>query len=358
MTEVSADPAATVAVPGPDAATVAAVVIGRNEGERLRRCLASIARAGVPMVYVDSGSTDGSLDTAAAVGAKVVLLDTERPFTAARARNAGFAALRDVGLAPRYVQFVDGDCEVDPGWIATGIAFLDANPAVAVVCGRRRERFPEASLYNRLCDMEWDTPVGEAKACGGDAMMRRAALEAVGGYDPALIAGEEPELCLRLRRAGWTIWRLDCEMTQHDAAITRFGQWWRRTMRSGWTYAEGAVRWGQPPERYRRREARSVLLWGIVAPGLLLFLLIASLLLSQPWQLAALALAGLVAMTWPTMIWRVARFRQREHGDPWAHAMIYAAFTWIGKPAQAIGMARWAWTSLRGQHARLIEYKA
>ena len=49
---------------------------------------------------------------------------------------------------------------------------LANQPNLAIVCGRLRERFPEQSIYNRLCDMEWDTPVGETKACGGIAMMR------------------------------------------------------------------------------------------------------------------------------------------------------------------------------------------
>lgn len=339
---------------------VAAIVIGRNEGDRLVRCLESLIGRADPVIYVDSGSSDGSPRRAAALGVHVVMLDTATPFTAARARNAGLSALD--GAFPRvgadYVQFVDGDCEVVSGWIERAVAFLDANPGVAVVCGRRRERFPAASPYNRLCDMEWNTPVGQARACGGDALMRRVALTAAGGYDPSLIAGEEPELCLRLRRAGWAVWRLDGDMTLHDAAITRFGQWWRRTMRSGWTYAEGAVRWGEPPERYLRREARSVLVWGIAVPGLLLILLVASWVLPEPWRSAQLALAVAVTMAWPAMVWRIARFRQRERGDPWEHALLYAVFTMLGKPAQAIGMGRWAWTSLRGNRARLIEYKA
>ena len=198
---------------------IAAVAIGRNEGERLRRCLASMQGRVGRIVYVDSGSTDGSLDAAAAAGAQVVSLDLALPFTAARARNEGFALLGHE--APAYVQFVDGDCELQPGWLETASAFLDNHPDVAAVCGRRRERHPGQSLYNRLIDCEWDTPVGETRACGGDVLMRRDAFRAVGGFDPALIAGEEPELCVRLRAAGWRIWRLDAEMTLHDAAITR-----------------------------------------------------------------------------------------------------------------------------------------
>ena len=177
-------------------------------------------------------------------GAEVVALDTDRPFTAARARNAGIRALK-TGASPDFVQFIDGDCMLDPGWITAALDFLIGAPEVAVVCGRRRERFPENSIYNRLCDAEWNTPIGEARACGGDALMRWEALMAVDGYNPDLIAGEEPEMCLRMRRLGWKIWRLDAEMTLHDAAILRFGQFWKRARRGGYAYAQGAAMYGR-----------------------------------------------------------------------------------------------------------------
>ena len=202
--------------------SIGAIVIGRNEGARLIACLEALAGF-APLIYVDSGSRDGSVDAAQARGARVVELDMSLPFTAARARNAGLAVLpNDLEL----VQFLDGDCVVQEGWLDKAQAFLAQHPDVAVVCGRRREMYPDESVYNAMIDDEWDTPVGEALACGGDALVRVDALRAVEGYREDLIAGEEPELCLRLRQAGWRIWRLDAEMTAHDAQITRFGQWW------------------------------------------------------------------------------------------------------------------------------------
>ena len=182
-----------------------AVAIGRNEGQRLERCLDALLAQGLATVYVDSGSTDGSREAARRRGVEVVELDLSLPFTAARARNAGFERLLELHPAVEFVQFVDGDCELVPDWIERGLAALLAEPDLVAVCAQRKERFPEASPWNRLCDLEWDTPVGEAEACGGDALYRRSALEAVGGFDPRLIAGEEPELCFRLRRQGGTI---------------------------------------------------------------------------------------------------------------------------------------------------------
>src|SRR5882762_4098126 len=160
------------------------VVIGRNEGERLRACLASVTRLAGLVVYADSGSTDGSTETARNLGVVVVALDMSIPFTAGRARNEGFQRLCELAPELSYVQFVDGDCAVVDGWPEAAAEFLDAHPDVAGVCGRRRERYPERSIYNLLCDIEWNTPVGEAKACGGDVMMRVEALGAAKGFRP------------------------------------------------------------------------------------------------------------------------------------------------------------------------------
>lgn len=223
---------------------VDAVVIGRNEGARLVACLASLAGQVRHVVYVDSGSTDGSQQAAREAGAEVIELDMTQPFTAARARNAGLKALRSA--PPDFVQFIDGDCILREGWMPRAMAFLAENLRAAVVCGRRREQYPENSVYNTLIDAEWNTPVGESRACGGDALMRYQAVTAVRGFRDDLIAGEEPELCLRLRAQGWTVWRIEAEMTWHDAGITRFSQWWKRTERAGYAFTEGATRFHTP----------------------------------------------------------------------------------------------------------------
>lgn len=312
---------------------VDAVVIGRNEGERLLACLRSLQGQVRRVVYVDSGSTDGSQAAAASLGAEVVVLDAGEPFTAARARYAGLRAL--AADPPGFVQFVDGDCEVQPGWIATALAAFAERPRAVVVCGRRRERFAEASVYNRLADREWDTPIGPALACGGDALMRHAAVAAVGGYRADLIAGEEPELCLRLRRAGGEVWRIPAEMTLHDAAMTRFAQWWRRSRRAGHAFAEGAALHGAPPDRHWVAETRRALLWGAVLP---LAVVLAGLAHPAGW---------LLALFWPAQVARLAR----RGGLEWAF------FTVLGKFAEAQGALGYYLDRLRGRRRGLIEYK-
>ncbi|HWH80910.1 MAG TPA: glycosyltransferase [Burkholderiaceae bacterium] len=319
-----------------------AVVIGRNEGERLRRCLESV-RTSVPLVvYVDSGSSDGSAELAASLGAVVHALDMRRPFTAARARNEGVQRLAALAPTLEYIQFVDGDCEVAASWIGAAQAFLDAHADVAAVCGRRRERHPERSIYNRLCDIEWDTPIGAAKACGGDVLMRAEALRQATGYRDELIAGEEPELCVRLRAKGWRIWRLDAEMTLHDAAMTRFGQWWRRCQRAGFAYAEGVRLHGAPPERHWVRESRRAWLWGAILP--IAIALLAALAGPIAWVLLAI---------YPAQVARLALRSPRDAAARWARAFFLVA----GKFPEAQGQLK-AWLShVRQRRAALIEYK-
>ncbi|HTO70131.1 MAG TPA: glycosyltransferase [Myxococcota bacterium] len=323
---------------------VGVVVIGRNEGERLRRCLASLP-ADVPVIYVDSGSTDGSPDLATRAKASVVALDASAPFTAARGRNAGLEQLRAAHPELAFAQLVDGDCDLDRGWLAAALAVFAHEPKLAVVCGRRRERFPDASIYNQLCDLEWDTEVGLAESCGGDALVRIDALLGVGGFRASMIAGEEPELCFRLRAAGWQIRRIDAEMTLHDAALRRFGQWWKRQVRAGYAYALCWVLHGDSPERFRWRELRSIAVFGLVVP-------VSALVLGEIYAPLALAPLSLYAVLYRRV--RAARLRRTRNE---AHARLDALFCVVGKFAQLWGVARFLFARARGGREELIEYK-
>jgi GT2 family glycosyltransferase len=328
-----------------EGAKLGIVAIGRNEGERLRRCLESVVGKANTVVYVDSNSTDGSVAMAREMGAAVVELDLSIPFTAARARNEGLSKLMSLDPVCDLVQFVDGDCEIVAGWLDRAATELAGDEKLGVVCGRRRERHPDASPYNKLCDIEWDTPIGDARACGGDAMMRVAALKQVGGFDASVIAGEEPELCVRLRGAGWKIRRIDAEMTLHDAAMTRFGQWWKRMVRGGHAYAQGAAMHGAPPERHWVRETRRILFWGIALPLLILTL-------AWPTRGLSFLLLGGYFVLW----WRVLK-HAKPRGLSNADARLYARHMVIGKFAEAQGLIKY-WTSrLLGRRTKLIEYK-
>jgi len=318
------------------------VVIGRNEGERLSACLDALGSFGVPVVYADSASSDDSVARAIRAGATTVSLDPAWPMNAARGRREGFERLIRDHPATEFVQFLDGDCILQPGWIEQATTFLQQNPKVAATCGLRFERYPEASVYNRLCNDEWRTPVGVAEACGGDAMMRVSAYREVGGFRSDLMAGEEPELCARLRAAGWQIWRLDALMTEHDARILRLGQWLRRAMRSGYGYAQVWSATRDLPRRLYGRQMGSGLIWGLLFP---LALVAIGLVTRSPAVLLLIPMAFLVQTA------RIAAKRNAAHAFAWRRG----ALLMLSKPAEAIGVLRYI--AGRGRNES-IEYKS
>ncbi len=324
---------------------VGIIAIGRNEGERLRICLASARLVSQHVIYVDSGSTDGSPALAASLGAIVSDLDLSTPFTAARARNAGFSKLLELHPETEFVFFTDGDCEIVPSFIPLALAAINANADIAVVCGRRRERHPDASIYNRLCDIEWNTPIGEARSCGGDALMRTSAIKAAGGFDATVIAGEEPELCVRLRAQGHTILRIEAEMTLHDAAMTHLGQWWKRNVRAGHAYAQGAAMHGAPPEKHWVKEVRSNDFWGFTVPASAIVI--------------GLFTRGIGGMLFLSLAYGILGYKIHRRVMPTlrSYAGPYTFFIVLGKIPQALGQLRFRVTRSLGRRPRIIEYK-
>lgn len=318
-----------------------AVAIGRNEGDRLRKCIDSLGGAAA-IIYVDSGSTDGSVQWARSRGADVVELDCSIPFTAARARNAGLERMRHVAPDVPYVQFIDGDCEMIDAWPAHAIALLDARRDIAAVCGRLRERYPHRSVYNWLCEREWAGDAGEVRACGGIALMRAAVVVEVGAFREDLIAGEEPELCVRLRAAGWHIWRLDAAMALHDAAMTYFSQWWRRAMRGGYGFAQGADLHGDPPEYHYVWETRRAVLWGIVLPALLF--------------VAGIALAPWGFFAWAIYPAQVVRLSVRNSGSIRERTTL-ALFHVLARFPEGLGVVKFKLGGWLRRPSRIIEYK-
>lgn len=330
---------------------IGVIVIGRNEGERLRECLHSVAACS-RCVYVDSGSTDGSAELANSLGVDVVTLSTPPKFSAARARNAGARHLRQKYSGLHYLQMLDGDCVVEAGWLERARSHLGGHAGLAAVFGRRRERFPHASAYNRICDMEWAVQPGLVSSCGGDVMFRVAAFQEVNGFSEDLVAAEEPELCLRLRRRGWQIECINAPMTVHDVALHAFGSWWTRARRAGFAFTELLERYGAAADRdwiflVVRAAAWSLL---IISASLLL---LAGLLSGLMQLLAAGALLSLIlgvkvlliALRGPS----AARIGWRLQA---------AALLTISKLAQFQGICQYLVGRLRGRSSQLIEYKA
>ncbi len=316
---------------------VGVVVIGRNEGERLMLCLDSLERAGIDaarLVYVDSGSTDGSVDKVRGRGFDALVIDP--PYTAAKGRNAGFTHLTTKHADLLAIQFVDGDCEYFPAWIDVASDVLRTDPGIVAVTGVQHERRPEATVYNLLCDVEWTGVIGDMETFAGNVMVRVEALRKSGLYNPELIAGEDPELSIRVKKStGGRIVRIDEPICLHDVDMTRASQWWKRNVRSGHAYAQVSEMHGEAPLRFWKKEVRSNWIWGAAIP---------------------LAAPPLMGPAYGYLFWRIYRDARRRGLDARA-ARIYAFFTTVGKVPQALGQAKYLWNTLLGKKQAIIEYK-
>ncbi len=322
------------------------VVIGRNEGDRLIRSLDSIGKGVQEIVYVDSGSTDGSCEAARDRGVEVVNLDLSIPFTAARARNAGFERLREIHPDIEYVQFIDGDCEVVTGWLEAATEVLDTHSDVVAVCGWRRERYPERSVFNRICDVEWHIgEVGEIHAFGGDVMIRASALSAVGAYNPSVIAAEDDELAVRLRQKGGKILRIDQTSTLHDADMHHPAQWWNRAKRCGYAYSQVFSLHGAAPERKFVKEVRRTWLWGLLMP-------LGALMLApftQGWSL-------ILFLRYPFTALRTI-YRTHRRGFTWAESIPWGLSCSVSVFPEVLGAMKFHLNRLRDRQHEIIEYK-
>ncbi len=326
------------------------VVIGRNEGERLARCLASAISmrpwpGPMEMVYVDSGSSDGSPEAATAAGVRVIRLNSNHP-TAALGRNAGWRAAGNAD----FILFLDGDTLLDPDFPGAALAAMQANPDVAAVWGHRREINPAQSIYTRVFDLDWIYPPGNSAFCGGDVLMRRDVLESAGGYDEELIAGEEPELCRRMCAGGWRILHIDHAMTGHDLGMTSFRQYWMRSKRTGYALAKVSARFRHTQEPLWREESRNNLVRGF-------FWLLS--------PLASLPIAAALRSTWPIGLWLAglalaaarsawrARWKTRSL---WTLAL-YGVHSHLQQIPILLGQLRYWLDRYRGLRRGLIEYR-
>lgn len=341
-TGATAERSERMCVPDADASPqVGIVVIGRNEGYRLSKSLASALNASKLTIYVDSGSTDSSVTRARNLGIPVVELCRSRGFSAARARNEGARALLRICPSLEFIQFVDGDCELQPGWIAKAAALMLRSPAVGAVSGRRREVNGTASMYNRLCDWEWDVPLGSTDFIGGDTMVRVPAFLASGGYDERFIAGEEIDLSIRLRARAWVLWRQEQEMTLHDAKILRFSQWWQRQKRGGYAFGLLASEHGARPGVCGIGSTLRCIAWGGVLPATVLF--------GAAMDPAALGLL----LAYPINATRIALRQGGGRKTDWERGFLLS----IGKIPEALGLVKFALSRALRHTPGLIEYK-
>jgi glycosyltransferase involved in cell wall biosynthesis len=326
---------------------VSVVVIGRNEGERLRRCLRSVFAMSrdfaLEVIYVDSGSTDGSVAFAQAEGARTIALKPERP-SAALGRNAGWNAARG-----SIVLFLDGDTVLHPEFVSSSLPEF-SSPTIAVVWGHRREIHPEQSIFNRTLDLDWVYAPGLTQYCGGDALFRRAILARTNGFDPTLIAGEEPDLCRRITALGFDILHVDRPMTGHDLAITRWRQYWKRCTRAGHAYAEVSERFRNTQQPFWSGEAgRNRNRFFAIAAGLIAAVA-ASILLRSLLPIAAYLIFFVLFSV--RSAWK-ASWKSKDR----IALLMYGVHSHLQQIPIYFGQLQYKWSRRRGKRLILFEYK-
>lgn len=322
----------------------AIVVIARNEGDRLKACLASTKGQAKYVIYSDSGSTDGSAEHARSVGVEVTVI--ERPYNQPRGRNAGFRRLLELDPNLKYVFFMDGDCLLVPGFLERARQELENNPTLAAVCGRRLELKPHDTPYNTVVHLEWNTPVG-SRDCGGDVLMRVDVMKQVGGYQEGMVSGEDFEICHRMRKLGFETLRIEADMTKHDVALKSFKKWWWRHARGGYSFAHLTALNLDNPDWTKIKLIGSAMLWGLAVPF--------GAVVLAPVTLGA-SLSSYAAAN-GVLFYRIRKHRIKDlHDDP-SDASTYATYILIGKFAEVHGIAWFLWRYLRGEGITYFDYK-
>ncbi|MDY0018582.1 MAG: glycosyltransferase family A protein [Anaerolineae bacterium] len=281
------------------------VIIARNEAAHIERAIQSVL-AGVKawpqaeILLVDSASTDQTVEIARRYPISIVRLRPEQFRSAAAGRYLGMLYTRG-----EFILHLDGDMELEPGWLEQALPFLAAHPESAGVDGYYRNlhvRDGRVLSEERMCEGLSDRVSATRYFCGA-ALYRRSALEAVGGFNPYLISEEEPELSIRLRHAGFTLNRLPALLCTHYGPIENSWEYiFRRSRTNLW------AGYGQVPRYHlrsgllgtviRERSAYTLLyllgLLGVIGAGAL------ALFFRSWWPLAgvALALVGILVVFW------------------------------------------------------------
>jgi GT2 family glycosyltransferase len=319
-------------------AKVGFVVIGRNEGQRLELCLKSLPIGSHPVVYVDSNSYDDSVYIAKTLSVDVIVLDSNMKINASVARNSGFKYLIKNNNDIDYVHFIDADCELDVNWIEEAVTLLDCDETTVAVCGRLREKFVNKNVYTRLCDMSWYIKPGFVNSCGGIFTIRADVYQYHNGFNEDLIAGADPEFFNRVYNSNGKIMCLPALMGTHDCAMYSLKQWWIRSKKTGFAYANGKELglWKNKP--------LSALFWGGVLP----FTTLVISLFFMPFLL--------LFLIYIIQILRTAN--KLDIPYLFKEKFLYGSFIILGKVPDLIGVIKYYKNRLLKLDSKIIEYKA
>jgi glycosyltransferase involved in cell wall biosynthesis len=211
--------------------TLGVVIISRNEALHIARCIESVLAATHAMgtsdtVLVDSCSRDQTVQIARRYPIRVIELAPGVVCCPALGRHVGIRLTRG-----EFVLCVDGDTEIDTEWVQRALAVLVARPTLGGVAGREDQLYYVDGIQvggkrDYFGNGDSETTVDEF---GGNAIYRRAALDAVGSFNPYIRSFEEAELGARLRRMGWQLVRIPVAMaTHHTQKPDTASEYWRR----------------------------------------------------------------------------------------------------------------------------------
>jgi glycosyltransferase involved in cell wall biosynthesis len=197
---------------------ISVVIIGRNEEQHIERSIRSVIKGteqikNREIVYVDSASEDNTIQIAEQFPVKIVQLKPEWPLSPSAGRYIGY-----LNTSGDFIFFVDGDTVIYKSWLNTGIEFLEKNKNAAGIAGMVHELFVDRDdnilgfMKNRY---HQKNHISEVKLFGGISLFRRSVLDLVGPFNPFIVADEERELGLRIRKAGYKLVRIS-----HPMAIT------------------------------------------------------------------------------------------------------------------------------------------
>lgn len=193
------------------------VIIGRNEEQFIAKSIRSALAVqpqlpSLEVIFVDSASTDRSVEIAKELPIRVLQLRPDWPLCVAAGRYTGFLHSRG-----RYILFLDGDAEVEAEWLVRAVEFMDQHPRYGAVAGVLDEEYvnPEGLQMGgtkNVFGQDLTQSLIDCKALGGIAMYRRTAMEQAGTVNPHLPTGEDDELCMRIRNCGFQLARIEGRM--------------------------------------------------------------------------------------------------------------------------------------------------
>jgi hypothetical protein len=320
----------------PSSASVVGVVVvaGQRSPETALRAAAASSLA---VVFVAQSNDAEAAETARRAGIETVEVP-DRALTAGRARNAGYRQLKKRLPDLQYVQFVDSDLTLDAQWLAGAARFMERRPEVAAIEGKIRFENEGSSVFARVSAIEINGEAGETDVVGANLFVRADAFEGAGGFRGDLTVNETRDLCIRLRRRGAHIWRLDAWMGVVASRSDGLAGFWEASVHRGYEYAHGAALHGAPPDRLFAGERARALLWGAFLPSLVATAAIAAAVyaalfapLSNPllYGLSALAVGVLVYLI------KVVVVAASLGGRPGAWP--FAFWSTVGRVGEALG---------------------